>query len=959
MKPTQRKDALRNIWKQKVSYLSIAVIAMLGVTMFLAMNYGAAAISANGSAFYNDANFRDIEIVSTRLLSPEDMEILSGIEGVKDVEGVLMTQAQVASGLIRKDVNVTTCSDRINRPVLLEGKLPASAEACAVERDLAEEMGWQLGDRIEITDAEGQQPQFLTGKEYVIEGIVIHPDHVCGTVPDTPYILVSPEAFDLDIFAGCFMKAELILDVPKDKGRFDDPYTAAVKQIRTQIDAVGQERAPIRQAEVDAQLTQVAEERLISGWDVLEEAKEEIRRAIRNKLAEVLGEEAVNSIEWITKWTVNPWDEYADAMSFYITENVGIDLNLSLRENVEKLVSSLALQDEILKSAFMLLNGEGEYSREAATALLVDKVMPGLDKYEDKYAELTQGCSVWNDTHAKFLDGTLWEEIGLPGICRWIVTDVSGNMSYVQLSSSRESLTRLQMTFSLLFIAVSALVIYATVSKMIDEQRNLVGATKALGFYSREVFAKYLLFGLSGTLLGMALGFLIARFGVEPFILNGYQIFYRISITRSTMTFLPTLIVFAVGALLSMCAVWFACRRLLKTPAVVLLQAAMPKGRNKADTGKKSVISLYSRLILRNIRSDLRRVIVTVVSVAGCCALIVVGFTLRHSVSGALERQFTRIVQYDGTFRFDPAVNGDAAVIMDEKTKEAGVETSFIFSTYCTVKVRNLDVEELCCGDLNEISNMFRLYDAKTGAPISPTDEGIYIPKRFSEYFNVPVGYPLEITINATETVKVPVAGVFDNYMNRIMFMSDKCFETLFSRAPQQNAFLVRLNGADADELNKSFSDMAGYAGYTAADSFRDLFKTATSVMNAVVVLFIFMAAIMAGVVVTNLTNIYILQKKRELTVMRINGFTTREAIRYVLRETVVTTASGILLGIGLGTGLGYAIVRALEPPFIQFDRSVSVIAWLLAAVMTVFFTVVINAVVLRQVKQLKLTDVA
>ena len=550
MKPTQRKDALRNIWKQKVSYLSIAVIAMLGVTMFFAMNYGAAAISANGSAFYNDANFRDIEIVSTRLLSPEDMDVLGAIEGVQDVEGVIMTQGKVASGLIRKDVNVTTCSDRINRPVLLEGKLPASAEACAVERDLAEEMGWQLGDRIEITDAGGQQARFLTGKEYVIEGIVIHPDHVCGSVPDTPYILVSPEAFDLDIFAGCFMKAELILDVPKDKGRFDNPYTAAVKQIRTQIDAVGQERAPIRQAEVDAQLTQVAEERLISGWDVLEEAKEEIRRAIRNKLAEVLGEEAVNSIEWITKWTVNPRDEYADAMSFHITEGVKIDLNLSLRENVEKLVSSLALQDEILKSAFMLLNGGGEYSREAATALLVDKVMPGLDKYEDKYAELTQGCSAWNDTHTKFLDGTLWEEIGLPGICRWIVTDVSGNMSYVQLNSSRESLTRLQMTFSLLFIAVSALVIYATVSKMIDEQRNLVGATKALGFYRREIFAKYLTFGVSGTLLGTLMGGLIARFGVEPFILNGYQIYYSIDITRGTLTVGPTLIVFVAGLLL-------------------------------------------------------------------------------------------------------------------------------------------------------------------------------------------------------------------------------------------------------------------------------------------------------------------------------------------------------------------------------------------------------------------------
>ena len=71
MKRTQRKDAWRNIWEQKVSFLSIVVIALLGVTMFLGMNYGAAAIDRNGTDYYNDVNFRDVEIVSTRLLSPE------------------------------------------------------------------------------------------------------------------------------------------------------------------------------------------------------------------------------------------------------------------------------------------------------------------------------------------------------------------------------------------------------------------------------------------------------------------------------------------------------------------------------------------------------------------------------------------------------------------------------------------------------------------------------------------------------------------------------------------------------------------------------------------------------------------------------------------------------------------------------------------------------------------------
>ncbi|MBR0356137.1 MAG: ABC transporter permease [Clostridia bacterium] len=959
MKPTQRKDALRNIGRQKVSYLSIVIIALMGVTMFLGMNYSAAAIDTNGTTFYNDVDFRDIEIVSTRLLSQEDMDILRGIEGVRDAEGIVMTQVRVASGTARKSVNATTFSQRINRPLLVEGQLPADAGSCAVEQNLAQQMGWQVGDRIELTDAEGKQALFLTGREFTVTGIVDHPDHICDSVPDTLYVLLAPEAFDLDIFTGSYMKAELLVDAPREGSRFDDAYRSAVAAVKNRIDAISEARADIRQKEVDRQIEDAARENLTVGWEQIEEAKEGVRRIIRDKLTETLGQPWADAILWSSKRVVDLDDTKVQAVTFELTDRINANLRLSLRENVENLLASLELQEGVLKGAFFLLKGEGDYSQEAALNLLADKIMDALSDYDEKYVELASSCVAWDETHQSYLDGTLWEKIGLPGICRWIVTDTSGNMSFVQLDSSRDSIARLEMTFSLLFVVVGALVIYATVSKMIDEQRSLVGATKALGFYPREVFAKYLLFGLSGTLLGTLLGILIARFGVEPFILRGYQMYYRADITRSALTVGPTLIVMVVGALLSVCAVWVACRRLLKTPAVALLQAPAPKGRHRGASGRKQRLSLYLRLILRNIRSDLRRVTVTVVSVAGCCALVVVGFTLRHAVNGAVEHQFTDVVRYDGVFRFNSSINLTIEPMMDDALQKAGAKTCPVATMYATVQVRNLDVEELYCGDLDRIGEMFRLVDAETGAVMTPSGEGIYIPKRFSEYFGVRVGDPLNITVNATESVTVPVAGVFNNYMNRVMFMSRACYESLFSREMEPNAFLVQLNGADGDALHRQFTGMNGYEGYTVADTFRQLFETATSVMNAVVALFIFMAAVMAGVVLMNLTNIYILQKKRELTIMRVNGFTTRETIDYVLRETVATTALGILLGIGLGAVLGYAIVRTLEQPFIQFDRSVSVSASLIGMGLTVLFTVIVNVVALRKVKHLKLTDVA
>ena len=128
--------------------------------------------------------------------------------------------------------------------------------------------------------------------------------------------------------------------------------------------------------------------------------------------------------------------------------------------------------------------------------------------------------------------------------------------------------------------------------------------------------------------------------------------------------------------------------------------------------------------------------------------------------------------------------------------------------------------------------------------------------------------------------------------------------------------------------------------------------------INSVVALFIAMAAVMAGVVLLNLTNSHLLEKKRELTVMRVNGFTVQETIGYVLRESAVTTALGVVLGVAAGAGMAYRIVRSLEQSYMQFDRGVCLTAWGLGALITLAFAVAVNVIALRKVKDLKLTDV-
>ena len=132
-----------------------------------------------------------------------------------------------------------------------------------------------------------------------------------------------------------------------------------------------------------------------------------------------------------------------------------------------------------------------------------------------------------------------------------------------------------------------------------------------------------------------------------------------------------------------------------------------------------------------------------------------------------------------------------------------------------------------------------------------------------------------------------------------------------------------------------------------------------TSVINAIVALLTTMAALLAGVVLLNLTNLFFQQKKREMTVLRINGFTVKRTVGYLLREIAVTTAAGIVLGVAAGAFMAYHILRSLEQTFVQFDRSVSLPAWALGAGIAILFAVVVNWLVLRRVKDLNLADAA
>lgn len=1248
MKSTQVKDAIRTIKRYVVSYISIITIAMLAVTAYLGIKFTSVGVANNATEFFDSTNFRDVEIMSTLLITPEDIDLLRSYDGVTDVEGAYRTDGKLFSGNTSTDVVVVSLTERINTCQIVEGRLPQAENECVIEVPISEDMGYKIGDTIEVLNAKRGTPDYLLRTEYVITGLVFHPDHSCWPLmtPGPRYIVVLPEVFDQESLDGCFMSAELTLDGVDGLGRYDESYLEITRDMvdrlneiaperearryddiynryQEQIDAAqaqldeayseltaaraeldanwaeyndglaqyedGQEQlaqaeqdlanaaltlqngrtrldeasaqladaqaqleagwatlAPIR-AQLDAAAAELAEgnerleaaaaqlaagqaeltaaeirisagaaqlqaaqtqlttarSQLESGYTQLEDAKANVRSQMYTAVAGLLGTDFADSIPWASSdYDVNVDDPSVSAGSMGIIDGVSINISVSAEDYIARALAAAGTEDDLADLYEAVTGTElhpssgetvydaladliitefpdvtskyDEFSTSANTwdsghteyidgvsqynASLVDynngvaeynagraayeaglaEYNAGLEEYNKRYAEyqdgeaqyavgyrqyqaglaeyeanraeyeageeeyqnglnaynaglaeyqekseelaeartqldeayeqLTAGEAEYEDGLARYNDGL--EELNSAiqrqrriNDCHWIVINVEGSAGYMYINSAVSNNRSLGGTFAFVFVIVAALVIYATVGKIIEDHRTIVGTTKALGLTNGEVLIKYTIFGLSATIIGVFLGVAAGYFGIESMILYITGRYYVFGAGHRSLDVTLTLIVFAGAVILAWLAVWLACGHLLKSTALALISENVPgfnpelRRKRKAKRGVKDG-ALYPRLILFNMLTDWKRVIVTIASIAGCCTLLVAGLSMNFAVNKSINNEFDNIEIFDEKIQYDPDVSETAGEDIESILAEAGVSYIPITDVNQMYKVGGkLNTTELFCCDVNALNDYFITLDPDTYQRFDPSGDGMYIYYKMMERNNVTVGQEITLFDNGMNPYPVTVAGVHEVHIGYYSVMSEEVYLQTFGSNPVHNAFLVNFNGADAAALNERLSDVNGLTNiYMSSDRYNEV-KGLAAVLVYVSIILIFIAALMALFIILNLVNIFIMQKNKELTLMRINGFSLGQTKRYVLTDIVVCTVVGVIVGVVLGLILAYRVIVLTEGAGLHFVKDVQPGALVLSIGLTLLYVFLVTFWAMRRIKDLKLSD--
>ena len=623
---------------------------------------------------------------------------------------------------------------------------------------------------------------------------------------------------------------------------------------------------------------------------------------------------------------------------------------------------------------------DGLQELEDGKVTLEEERADGEQELQDALAELRDGEAEYADGYQEYLDGKAEAEekiadaeneladarrkIADIGTSEWYILSRDSNPGYLGFGQDADRMGNLASVFPVLFFLVAALVCLTTMTRMVDDQRVQIGSLKALGYTRWTISRKYLGYGLLPALIGGCVGLAIGFTLFPTMIFTAYQIMY--DVPNIQLSFYPGISAASVGAAVACTTVstLAACLATLADTPASLMRPRAPKA------GKRVLLeyirplwrrmSFNHKVTARNLLRYQKRFWMTVIGIGGCTALIIAGFGLRSSLMTTMSRQYEEIYQYTAQLSVSDNLLDTEREAIDRYLSESDV---VVDALPCLLTSVTAESDAYSTTAYLEAADPERLGDFVTlrtmdGEPLTVPEDGAIIDQKLSELLDVGPGDT--ITVDGETRAEVTVAAVTEHYLAHFIYLSPAYYEEVFGTSYQETAYLLTLTSSDQTLCDAVFSDLMALQGVQSAtrmETTRDTYLHSMERVDFVVVIVILSAAALAMVVLYNLSNINITERKRELATIRVLGFYDREVSAYVNRENVVLTVVGIVLGCVLGHLLHVWLVKSVEIDIMMFGRDTDPMAYVWASILTALFSGAVSLLAHRKMKGIDMVE--
>ncbi|MBU3105354.1 FtsX-like permease family protein [Clostridium gasigenes] len=256
MKNALLKDTFREIKKSFGRFVSIFAIVTLGVAFFAGIKAAAPDMRITADKYYDDYNFMDLRLLSTLGFNEDDIDKIKKYE---NIEGIFPTSSMDVLTTINNNELVLKIhalpknnlsndnKDYINRPKIVEGRLPENPGECVIGKGDIREADVKIGSKLKITSGTNDDiSKSFKIDEFQVVGIVETPYYLTfekgtsniGNGRVSNFIMISEKDMKID----CYKEVLITIKDAKKLNSFNKKYEDFILPSKNSLEDIGESK---------------------------------------------------------------------------------------------------------------------------------------------------------------------------------------------------------------------------------------------------------------------------------------------------------------------------------------------------------------------------------------------------------------------------------------------------------------------------------------------------------------------------------------------------------------------------------------------------------------------------------------------------------------------------------------------------------------------------------------------
>lgn len=557
------------------------------------------------------------------------------------------------------------------------------------------------------------------------------------------------------------------------------------------------------------------------------------------------------------------------------------------------------------------------------------------------------------------------QEIKQLGSISYYVNDRKNDSGYDTYQSNSEKIELITNIFPVFLFAVAALVSFSTMTRFIDEERQNIGVLRALGYSKLDTSLKFVIYSLTAALTGVFIGAIGGYWILPRIIFNAYTANLTLTNFQSGFSWKYLFLTFLISILCTTGAAVIQLFIVLRAKTSELLLPKPPKNGSRILLEKIKPfwqhLSFNYKVTLRNIFRYKVKMIMTILGIAGCTGLLMMGFGIRDSLAGIGQKQYSEIIKYDLIAIDKNSLSSEQSTKLNQKLSASQVNKYLpVYFENVSKKIAgtNQDLSIIVPEKSSQISKYISLRNRSSGQKINLNNRGIVISEKLAKSLNLSIGDGLSLTNINGKKVKLPISNICEMYMGHYVLMNSEVYQKHFGQKLPLNAQLIELN--NKNQINSFASSLVKTGAVSAINlntNNQQIIDSLIQSMDKVMLLLIGLAALLAVVVIFTLTTTNLEERMREIATLKVLGFYNNEASLYIYRETIILSIFGILIGFLIGNWLHGFIIDNLAPLNAMFRPGILFSNYLLSALIPLVITGIMAIFVNRKIKEVNMLE--